>query len=73
MLGSSSSSPPRGAKVSSAHRPREARHDKTVGSSSCPVAPPARVGQRNRHSLVAEICASPDRSPEEVGVHPPAL
>jgi hypothetical protein len=50
MLGSSSSSPPRGAKVSSAHRPREARHDKTVGSSSCPVAPLARVDLRSTRS-----------------------
>jgi hypothetical protein len=39
-LGSSSSSLPRGAEVSSSHRPQEARRDKTVGSSSRLAAPP---------------------------------
>jgi hypothetical protein len=50
MSGSSSSSPPHGAKVSSSRWPREARHDKTVGLSSRPVAPPARVGLRSTRS-----------------------
>jgi hypothetical protein len=45
MSRSSSSSPPRGAEVSSSRRPREDGSDKTVGSSSRPAAPPARVGQ----------------------------
>jgi hypothetical protein len=44
MLGSSSSSPPRGAEVSSSRRSRETGHDKTVGSTSRPAAPPAREG-----------------------------
>jgi hypothetical protein len=42
ISGSSSSSPPRGAEVSLSHRPREAKHDKTVGSSSHPAASPAQ-------------------------------
>jgi hypothetical protein len=46
MLGSSLLSPPHGAEVSSSRRPRETGHDKTVGSSSRPAAPPARVGLR---------------------------
>jgi hypothetical protein len=50
MSGSSSSSPPRGAEVSSSRRPREAGHEKTVGSSSCLVAPPAPVGLRSTRS-----------------------
>jgi hypothetical protein len=50
MSGSSSSSPPRGAEVSSSRRPREAGHNKTVGSSSRPTAPPARVGLRSTRS-----------------------
>jgi hypothetical protein len=41
MLGSSSSSSPHGAEVSSSRRPREAGRNKTVGSSSRPAAPPA--------------------------------
>jgi hypothetical protein len=45
MLGSSSSSVPRGVEVSSPHRPRAARRDKTVGSSSRPVAPPVQEDQ----------------------------
>jgi hypothetical protein len=47
MSGSSSSSPPRGAEVSSSRRPREVGHDKTVGSISRPAAPPAHVGLRS--------------------------
>jgi hypothetical protein len=47
MSGSSSSSPPRGAEVSLSRRLRDARHEKIVGSSSRPVAPPARVDQRS--------------------------
>jgi hypothetical protein len=50
MSGSSLSSPPRGAEVSSSRRPREAGHDRTVGSSSRPAAPPARVGLRSTRS-----------------------
>jgi hypothetical protein len=46
MSGSSSSSPPHGAEVSSSRRPREAGRDKTVGSSSRLTAPPTRVGQQ---------------------------
>jgi hypothetical protein len=53
MSGSSSSSPPRGAEVSSSCRPREVRCDKTVGSSSRPVALPARVGQWSVRSHAA--------------------
>jgi hypothetical protein len=40
MLGSFSSSPLRGAEVSSSRRPREAGRDKVVGLSSRPAAPP---------------------------------
>jgi hypothetical protein len=50
MSASSSLSPPRGAEVSSLRRPREAGHDKTVGSSSRPAAPPTRVGLRSTRS-----------------------
>jgi hypothetical protein len=46
MSGSSSSSPPHGAEVSSSRRPRETGRDKTVGSSSRLTAPPTRVGQQ---------------------------
>jgi hypothetical protein len=42
MSGSSSSSPPRGVEVSLSHRPQAVRRDKTMGSSSHPVAPTAR-------------------------------
>jgi hypothetical protein len=71
MSGSSSSSPLRGAEVSSSRRPREVGRDKVVGSSSRPVAPPARVGlrstrsygaQRDGHSRAAKIHAPSDRS-----------
>jgi hypothetical protein len=53
MSGSSSSSPPRGAEVSSSRRPREAGRDKTVGSSSRPATPPTRVGQWSVRSRAA--------------------
>jgi hypothetical protein len=53
MSGSASSSPPRGAEVSSSRRLREARRDKTVGSSSRPAAPPARVDQWSACSRAA--------------------
>jgi hypothetical protein len=53
MSGSSSSSPPHGSEVSSSRWPREAGRDKTVGSSSRPAAPPARVGQRSVRSRAA--------------------
>jgi hypothetical protein len=43
MSGSSSSSPPRGAEVSSSHWPQATGHDKTVGSSSRQAAPPERT------------------------------
>jgi hypothetical protein len=43
MSGSSSSSPPRGAEVSSSRQPQVATRDKTVGSSSRQVARPART------------------------------
>jgi hypothetical protein len=36
--------------VSSPRRPREAGHDKIVGSSSCSEAPSARVGRRSTRS-----------------------
>jgi hypothetical protein len=41
MLGSSSSSPPRGTEVSSSRQPQATVRDKTVGSSSCQAACPA--------------------------------
>jgi hypothetical protein len=50
MSGLSSSSPFRGVEVSSSRRPREAGHDKVVGSSSRPAAPPVRVGLRSTRS-----------------------
>jgi hypothetical protein len=53
MSGSYSSSPPRGAKVSSSRQPQEAEHDKMVGSSSRSAAPPARVGLRSTRSRTA--------------------
>jgi hypothetical protein len=53
MSGSSSSSPLRGAEVSSSRRPREAGRDKVVGSSSRLAAPPARVGLRSTRSRTA--------------------
>jgi hypothetical protein len=53
MLGSSSSSPPSGAEVSSPRRSREVGRDKTVGSSSHQAAPPARVDQRSVRSRAA--------------------
>jgi hypothetical protein len=46
MPGSSSSSPPRGAKVSSSRQPQAAARDKSVGSSSRRAACPAREDQR---------------------------
>jgi hypothetical protein len=46
MLGSSSSSPPRGAEVSSSRRPQATGHDKIEGLRSRQGAPPARVDQR---------------------------
>jgi hypothetical protein len=77
MSGSSSSSPPRGAEVSSSRRSQDAGHDKTVGSSSCPAGPPAHVGLRSTRSRTAPNGTStpePQRSapryidpPEEVG------
>jgi hypothetical protein len=42
MSGSSSLSPPRGTEVSSSRQPQATGHDKTVGSSSCQAASPAR-------------------------------
>jgi hypothetical protein len=45
MSGSSSSSPPRGAEVSSSCQPQAAGRDKAVVSSSRQTAPPARVDQ----------------------------
>jgi hypothetical protein len=70
MSGSSSSSPPHGAEVSSSRRPREAGYDKTVGSSSRPVAPPARVGLRSTRSRT-----SPSRTgtPEPQRSAPPQI
>jgi hypothetical protein len=53
MSGSSSSSPLRGAEVSSSHRPWEAGRDKVVGSSSRPAAPPVRVSLRSTRSRTA--------------------
>jgi hypothetical protein len=53
MSGSSSSSPLRGAEVSSSRRPREVGRDKVVGLSSCSAAPPARVGLRSTRSRTA--------------------
>jgi hypothetical protein len=53
MSGLSSSSPPRGAEVSSSHRPQAAGSDKTVGSSSRQEAPLARVDQRSVRSRAA--------------------
>jgi hypothetical protein len=53
MSGSSSSSPPRGAEVSSSRRPQVAGCDKTVDSSSRHAAPPARVDQRSVRSRAA--------------------
>jgi hypothetical protein len=53
MSGSSSSSPPCVAEVSPSRRPREAGRDKTVGSSSRPVAPLAQVDQRSVRSRAA--------------------
>jgi hypothetical protein len=46
MSGTSSSSPPRGAEVSSSRQPQVTGRDKTVGASSCPMAPPTREDQR---------------------------
>jgi hypothetical protein len=61
MSGLSSSSPPRDAEVSSSCQPREARRDKTVGSSSRPVASPARVDQRSIRSRAApSITGAPE-------------
>jgi hypothetical protein len=87
MSRSSSSSPPRGAEVSSSRRLREAGSDKTVGSSSRPAAPPAPSGpavrplpydaQRDGRFRAAETCAPSRRSSEKVrgaiGVCPSAL
>jgi hypothetical protein len=53
MSGSSSLSPTRGTEVSSSRRPREAGHDKTVGSSSRLAAPHAHVGLRSIRSRTA--------------------
>jgi hypothetical protein len=53
MSGSSSSSPPRGAIVSSSRQPREAGRDKTVGSSSYQAASLARVDQWSVRSRAA--------------------
>jgi hypothetical protein len=79
MSGSSSSSPPRGAEVSPSRRPQAARHNKTVGSSSCgsAVGPLSCGAQRNGRFRAAEACAPFSRSSEEVGgvagVRTPAL
>jgi hypothetical protein len=53
MSGSSSSSPPRAAELSSSWRPETATRDKKVGSSSRPAARPAREDQRMVHPHVA--------------------
>jgi hypothetical protein len=53
MSGSSSSSPLRGAEVSSSCWPWEAGRDKVVGSSSSLAAPPVRVGLRSTRSRTA--------------------
>jgi hypothetical protein len=50
MSGSSSSLLLRGVEVSSSHQPRDAGHNKVVGSSSCLAAPPVRVGLRSTRS-----------------------
>jgi hypothetical protein len=57
MSGSSSSSPPRGIEVSLSHRPRAARCDKTVDSSSRPAASVVREDQQMTRS-----CATPGRT-----------
>jgi hypothetical protein len=46
MSGSSSSSPPRGTEVSSSRQPQATGREKTLGSSSHPVAHPARGDQQ---------------------------
>jgi hypothetical protein len=53
MSGSSSSSPPRAAEVSSSRRPQTAARDKNVGSSSRQAARPAREDQRSVRPHVA--------------------
>jgi hypothetical protein len=53
MPGSSSSSPPRSAEVSSSRRPEAAGRDKTVGSSSRQAAPLVQVDQRSVRSRAA--------------------
>jgi hypothetical protein len=53
MSGSSSSSLPRGAEVSSSCRPQATGRDKTVGSSSRQAAPPTRENQRKVRSHAA--------------------
>jgi hypothetical protein len=58
MSGSSSSSPPRGTKVSSSCQPQAAVHDKTVGLSSRQAARPAREDQRT---------VRPREAPSETG------
>jgi hypothetical protein len=65
MSGSSSSSPPHGAEVSSSRRPQVTGRDKTVGSSSRQVAPPAQEDQRmvRSRAVPSGTCASePQRS-----------
>jgi hypothetical protein len=73
MSGLSSSSPPRGAEVSLSCRPREVGQDKTVGSSSRPVAFPARVGLRSTLSLThpAERALPSRRDPRSIKSIPP--
>jgi hypothetical protein len=56
LSGSSSSSPPRGAEVSSSRQPQATGCNKTVGLSSRQVAPPAREDQR-----MVRSCAVPKR------------
>jgi hypothetical protein len=69
MSGSSSSSPPRGAEVSSSRQPQAAARDKTVGSSSRQAARPAREDQRTVRPRVApsRTGAPPSRPSEKVG------
>jgi hypothetical protein len=66
MSGSSSSSPLRGAEVSSSRWPREAGCDKVVGSSSRLAAPPVRVGLRSTHSRTAPSGTGTPEPPRSV-------